>query len=70
MKIEGNDSTLNFKGFFLVVKLNNIISIINEPANDSHKHAVLLISHTRSSISNITKLLLYKTLLQQEEENG
>lgn len=69
MKIEGYDTTLNFKGF-LLVKVNNIIWIINEPEKDSHKCAVLLISHTRSNISNIIKVLSYKTLLQQEEENG
>jgi len=69
MVIEGKDSTLNFKGF-LVVKVNNIISIINEAENQSHKHAVLLISHTSSSINNFPKLLTYNSLLQQEEENG
>jgi hypothetical protein len=49
MKIEGKDSTLNFKGF-LVVKVNNIISVINEPENELHKCAVLHISHTNNSI--------------------
>jgi hypothetical protein len=58
MKIEGNDSTLNFK-VSLVVEVNNTISIINEPTNEPRKYVVLLISHTSSGINNISKLLAY-----------